>query len=464
MAKNGWFDRLLALAHLRNIGPQAEVEGLVLSGGGARASFQIGALRYLYANKLVAPTKIAGTSAGSIIGSMLAQESEPDKQEEQLKLLETYWLGMKDSSDMFAEQAWFTRLKAQWEEIAEVLPERVPEPTAVEADADDPEVAVKEAMKYDPSTDSDFSVSMLWQAISVLPKIGRAGAGIAATVRGAERAASAYRPGSLIYRLLFESGWDKKAVSESGVELRMAFVGLNSGDLHFMRQDGIIVDANDVPLSDQVHDLSLGLWASCAIPGVFRPVKLGGEVYVDGGTRENIPVEMAVAKLGVTKPYVVVASPPGVPWEDYSAKDMVSTMMRTISILMDESNRDEVAWARTAGAVVIEPRVDVHGALTVEPELLKINRDYGWMRAAEEVGGAPTFADELTRVRVELYELGPDAPKGDRARVKARIAALAAEVDPAWLPDDWGAKTPKPSKSGKGGKQESGQAAKTEKA
>ena len=448
MANNGWFERLLALTHLRTIEPQQEVEGLVLSGGGARASFQLGALRYLYSHKLIAPTKIVGTSAGSIVGSVLAQSLDANEQEEHLKNLETLWMGMKDASDLFAEQSWFTRLKAQWEEIADVMPERMAEPTAVEVD-DDPEMTVKEALKYDPSVDTDFSVSALWQALTALPKIGRAGAGIAATFRGAERAASAYRPGSLMYRLLFESGWDKAAVRDSGVEFRMAFVGLNSGDLHFMRQDGAIVDANDLLLSDQTHDIALGVWASCAIPGVFRPVKLGDEVYVDGGVRENIPVEMAVAKLGVTKPYVIVSTPPGVAWEDFSTKDMISTTIRTVSILMDEVNRDEVEWARTAGAVVIDSHFEIHNALTVVPDLLKINRDYGWMRAAEEVGDAPAFADELTRARLELYQLGPEAPKGERARVKALITRLANNVDPQWLPDDWGVKPPKPAKADK---------------
>lgn len=40
--------------------------GLVLSGGGARASFQVGALRYLYDEVGITPSVITGTSAGSI--------------------------------------------------------------------------------------------------------------------------------------------------------------------------------------------------------------------------------------------------------------------------------------------------------------------------------------------------------------------------------------------------------------
>ncbi|MBU4010439.1 MAG: patatin-like phospholipase family protein, partial [Proteobacteria bacterium] len=36
--------------------------------------------------------------------------------------------------------------------------------------------------------------------------------------------------------------------------------------------------------------------ASCAIPGVFVPVEIGGKVFVDGGVTDPVPVDFAIKK------------------------------------------------------------------------------------------------------------------------------------------------------------------------
>ena len=441
VGKMNWFDRLRAHVRSGQAG-SGQTEGLVLSGGGSRASFHIGALRYLYDNCHISPTSITSTSAGSIVGAMLAQSLDPAEQLKNVRVLERYWLAMSDSSEMFTEQAWFTKLREQWDQIASVIPERDDSEFAfVDTDGSDAEHLVEEAIRTDPSTHSaDFSLSLLWQALGSIPRLGKVGTGLAAIWRGAERAGSAYRPGPIIHKLLFESGFSAQAVRDSGMRLRMAFVGLQSGELRFMRQDGIIVDAEDRPIGTTAFDLPLGVWASCAIPGVFRPVKLGDDMYVDGGVRENLPVEMSVSRLGVTKPYVIVANAPGVPRVDFRDKDMVSVMMRALTIMFEETNRDEVEWARHAGATVIAPEIPVHGPRTVERGLLQINRDYGWMRAAEETSG-PTGAHAaslpVVQARLALY----DACKGDddQARDQARttLRGVLSETDPGILPEGY---------------------------
>lgn len=50
--------------------------------------------------------------------------------------------------------------------------------------------------------------------------------------------------------------------------------------------------------------LAPALLASTALPGVFPPVLVDGELYVDGGVVNNIPISQAVA-LGATKIYVL---------------------------------------------------------------------------------------------------------------------------------------------------------------
>jgi NTE family protein len=61
--------------------------------------------------------------------------------------------------------------------------------------------------------------------------------------------------------------------------------------------------------------------ASCAVPGVLPPVKIGDEHYIDGGIVNSIPVARAVA-LGASSIYVLQVGrlekplqPPRRPWE-----------------------------------------------------------------------------------------------------------------------------------------------------
>ena len=443
MPRHSWIDRLKARSE-----SQPEVTGLVLSGGGARASFHIGALRYLYDRVGIAPTRIVGTSAGSIVSAMLSQSSDPVEQSARLRALEDIWLSMNDSSDMFAEQAWFKRLRSHADEFTGLTGilgagENQEAGQVVNAqgdDADDATELVRRAMDEDPSHDMTLTASDMWQLAGSLLRVGRAGAGLAGAVRGAERANSAFRPGPVVKRLMFESGFKPSVVAESGVQLRLAFVDLNTGALRYMRQDGVIVDREDHPISSVRYDLTLGVWASCAIPGVFRPVKMGDGVYVDGGVRENVPVEMAVTHLGVTKPYVVSAAPAGVAHDDYSAKDLVSVLLRCGSIMFDETMQDEVEWARAAGAPVIQPITSVHDAGTVHPLLLRINRDYGWTRAAEETTGAPPSLREVDELIVKARcDLAADIRRGDATKDqlrdhRRRIAKAIARADPVLLP------------------------------
>jgi len=376
---------------------------------------------------------------------MLARTTDRDRQAEYLRVIEDFWLAMSDPSEMFAEQAWFTKLREGWGEIAAVLPESETSDTVfVDATGGDSEALVRGALDFDPSTDDGgFSWSTAWQLLNGLGRLGRVGAGMASTLRGAERAASAYRPGPIVHRLLFESGFSADEVRTSGVELRLAFVGLESGELRFMRQDGVITDRDGRPTSDESFDLPLGVWASCSIPGVFRPVKLGDEMYVDGGVRENVPVEMAVSGLGVTRPYVIVASPPGVP-PGFQAKDLPGIITRSFAIMQDETVRDEIAWARHAGAVVVNPLINVHGPLEVDHGLLRINRDYGWMRAAEEMTGVePGTTTALVEARLRLHHVitapdpfpGPATRKSVMRTARKELRALVAETDPDLLPE-----------------------------
>ncbi|UNX54845.1 patatin-like phospholipase family protein [Georgenia sp. TF02-10] len=393
--------------------PSPDVVGLVLSGGGAKASFQIGALRYLYDRVGIAPRIITGTSAGSMVAAVLAQSADGPSQRRSLGQLERLWREMRTDADMFTELEWFARLRQRGPELVGALTRRqhrqgplgrtfarVANQALSRRDPDRP-VPVR---PDDPTAGSTWGPTGVVELFSALREVGRARPDLEIIVRGAERERSMYRPGPLVDRLLDPDVFDPARVASAGVVLRLAIVALESGELHYVTEDGHLVDRENRPLAEDPVDLTEAVRASCAIPSVFPPVRLGNEHYVDGGVREALPFEVAHRHLGVTRCYTVVASALGVPRQgSYAEKDMLSIVVRsTAGIMSDETLRDEVEAARAAGAVVIAPELDVHDSLVVDPGLVAISMDYGYLRAAEAVDGATDAEQQLTREIVEV--------------------------------------------------------------
>ena len=213
--------------------------------------------------------------------------------------------------------------------------------------------------------------------------------------------------------------------------LRLAMVALESGELRFMTESGSLVDRTNIPVDGTDHDLAVGVLASCAIPAVFRPVPIGNETYVDGGARENVPAELAIGHLGAARNYVISTQSLGVPRRPSMATaDVFSVVMRSTEILIDEAGRDEMAYAHSAGAVVVFPEFSVHDSMTVHPGLMSINRDYGWLRAAEQHLDLDESAEALhrriialrTRI-VRLEEQLLEAPEPSRRQFLALNSA-----------------------------------------
>lgn len=504
MARRPWLGLHTVTSLLQN---REERVGLVLSGGGAKASFQLGALRYLYERAGIAPTVLVGASAGSVITALLAQSADPADQAASVRDLERLWLGMERQSDMFTEREWFRRFRARGPELVALVqrdhgprtgwrgaatlpriqlpftkgftidPQDKPQQRSQLEDGSDesrdepveettsPQLRTLAIATDDPQVPrAELSPTTVMTILAGLSRMRGVGADLGVILSGAERTRSMYIPGPILRELLGSGIFDASRVADSGLTVRIAVTALESGDLHFMREDGRLVDRDDVPTGGGQHDISRGVLASCSIPAVFVPVPIDDQTYVDGGVRENLPAEMAIGHLGCTTTWVVTSNAPGArKHESYAEKDMVSVMMRATEIMSDETERDEVAYARSAGAHVIEPELDVHDALTVDPGLIRINRDYGWMRAAEAHLGLGEEQQGLTRsviaLRREAWELetrylDPDAPHCERdvlrlARVKyelhEQVPHLALEAAPEgcdtwWM--QWEAHTP----------------------
>ena len=75
---------------------------IVLSGGGTRISFELGALSYLYQVERVNPRILAGTSAGAILAALLAQGPDRDSQADLLDRAIAYFAAVPTVADLFA--------------------------------------------------------------------------------------------------------------------------------------------------------------------------------------------------------------------------------------------------------------------------------------------------------------------------------------------------------------------------
>jgi NTE family protein len=89
--------------------------------------------------------------------------------------------------------------------------------------------------------------------------------------------------------------------------------------------------------------------ASCAVPGVFRPVKIGSKTYVDGGVVSPVAVD-AARRLGAD---VVIAVDISSGVNDRPPEGTIDTLFQSISIMHSKLSVIQLARAD----VVIKPKV-----------------------------------------------------------------------------------------------------------
>jgi NTE family protein len=89
--------------------------------------------------------------------------------------------------------------------------------------------------------------------------------------------------------------------------------------------------------------------ASCSIPGVFRPVKIGDRIYVDGGLVSPVPVE-AAKRFGAD---VVIAVDISSCAERVVPENTIETLLQSINIMYSKLASAQLSRAE----VVIRPKV-----------------------------------------------------------------------------------------------------------
>jgi predicted acylesterase/phospholipase RssA len=384
-----WDDRTLDALEVLRADLGGRRTGLAISGGGSLGSFEAGVLRFLYDHAAIAPVAVAGNSAGALNAAKLAEGDRADGTRA-IDEVERVWRSLRTTDDMWEPEPWLTRLQASasW-------------------------ASTWRAYLGD-GTNNTNAVRMAVRVVGSLVRRPPETDGALDAVREALTAQSllSLTPVSV----LLERELDPERVRSSGIDLRVGAVSLESGELRYVTETGAIHDRHDRPTDLPDVPLAAGILASASIPLAFPPVRLGDEHYVDGGAREILPIEVLVHHLEVERVIAISASSVGVePMASFAERNLIDILRRvSAEIGPDETLRKELnppgGWAETVRLVV--PDFDVHDSMTIDPALIAISMDHGWLRAADLLlelpGEAQALTRDLTEVRIELRRLEGD--------------------------------------------------------
>jgi len=430
------------------VGPTA----FVLAGGGTKGSFEVGALQYLVGTERIIPDIITATSAGAIAASVLAQARTVDEFTRRVQEVEDDILAMTRTEQIFGEQSWLRALEgtALGGEIRFALTEgtRPPRPTLEAAGIDEAHTKVPDVAPATPRSPQRAAKKarrrrrrrlqrMLAGAAFRLPRARRKFRTSGSAVLNLRPLAEAIRHGG-------ETGIhpvDPALVARPGLEVRLAVTALRAGVLRYITQDGTIVEEDAVtPVPGAAGgpvDFLEGALASASVPLVFPPRALADDDYVDGGVLQVVPVR-AAAHLGATRIIAVVAIPLRIDRDErnYSDDNAANVGLRALgAIAMADRQRENLAVVLPAAATLttIDPVIDVVGYFEVQPGLLRINKDYGWLRAADVMaeGDATLLAEiagethRLTAARLQAWHLEESIWESSRAGDHADPGALS---------------------------------------
>ncbi|MGN6694344.1 MAG: patatin-like phospholipase family protein [Aquihabitans sp.] len=381
-----WNDEVLDALEVLRADLGGRRTGLAISGGGSLGSFEAGVLRFLYDHAAVAPVAVSGNSAGGLNAAKLAEGDHPAGVRA-IDEVERIWRSLRTTDDMWEPEPWLTRLQASasWASTwRNFLGDGSASPNAVRMAVR----VVSSIVRRPPETDGALDA-----------------------VREALTAQSLLSLDPVADLLLRELDPDR--VASSGIALRVGAVSLESGELRYVTETGALHDRHDHPTDLPDVPLAAGVLASASIPLAFPPVRLGEEHYVDGGAREILPIEVLVHHLEVERVIAISASSVGVePVASFADKNLIDILRRvSAEIGPDETLRKELnppgGWAETVRVVV--PEFDVHDSMTIDPALIAISIDHGWLRAADLLldldAEARRLTRELTETRIELRRL-----------------------------------------------------------
>lgn len=147
--------------------------------------------------------------------------------------------------------------------------------------------------------------------------------------------------------------------------------------------------------------------ASCSIPGVFEPVKIGDRYYVDGGVVSPVPVD-AARQLGAD---LVIAVDISTKVNGKTPESLLGVVNQSIAIMGQKLGEQELSRAD----VVIRPRVNDIGPADFE------------QRSRAILEGEKAALAAMPQIRAKLAQVRAAKEKAEADRVARARAAEAAK-------------------------------------
>jgi hypothetical protein len=406
---------------------------LVLSGGGAKGAFQVGAIQQLYRFGFW-PRGVAATSVGSVNALAVAERSWAGLD----KLTQT-WLSIDSVADVYAAEPWVERVSNLRElnlDLVSMVYGSQSRSLAVDP-ASGPTVTSLNT-KIDRTVNGFIGATwlggmLLTPLIPIITPFAimeidalRDDIRALNTILGRE-ARGLFNFGPL--RRMVEPLVDPRAISDAGMPIRLVMVSLDSQRVCAVAEHGELFEYVWQPrelthrrnrigsLSIDRTMLTTAALASASVPVVNPPLAIATNDtgwskhagwMVDGGVRQILPTDQGLEILealppapGVRKGIIAIgagavhpqapgppelASPPFSLVRDYRFLDIISTSFFSA---LDEINTDELARIRRlpdeTDRMVVMPGIPVGGLTELDPGLVQILLAYGWMRAFDAV-------------------------------------------------------------------------------
>jgi NTE family protein len=192
---------------------------IALGGGGSKAAFQVGAVKYLYQELGIRPNVITATSGGALNGAKLAEGGDDVPAR-----LEAIWRSLDTNSDMWVTAPWLQNLSANVQKILEEIAKNAVE-CLVSISAGSP------MMFLDVIKDIEHTADDIKNLV--------------ASITGAR---SIYDLAPIEAKLRNPAIFDEAKVLGSTIDLRLATVGLESGELRYILKNGTIEGRSDLPI------------------------------------------------------------------------------------------------------------------------------------------------------------------------------------------------------------------------
>ena len=226
---------------------------------------------------------------------------------------------------------------------------------------------------------------------------------------------------------------DPALIARPGLQLRLAVTALRAGVLRYVTEDGTLVesDARTPAPAESAGPVDLvdGAIASASVPMVFPPAPDGRRRLRRRRRDRDRPGRAPPPRSGrpASSPWWPCRSGSPRDERDYAAAPAGYIGLRSmgmIGVAERQIANLNVHLPEGTTLTTIDPVVDVVGLFEIEPGLLRINKDYGWLRAADLLADGDAGIAGRHRRRHPRHRRGPPRGLAPRGVALGRTGAI----------------------------------------